>query len=70
MAPKLVVTAQGQDFDANTLQKWKDEGFDVSYLALNGPRHGDGHGLQYLADGFEFGETYAIVGQSSPRVRL
>lgn len=68
--PKLVITAEGQDFDANTLQKWRDEGFDVSYLAYDGTRIDYINALQHLAEPLGLGETYAIVGQPAQRVRF
>lgn len=60
---KLVVTAEGQDFDTNTLQQWRDEGFDVSYLTFNGQVENNINALERLADPRELGQRYAVVGQ-------
>jgi hypothetical protein len=32
--PKLYITAEDEDFDELTLQEWRDEGFNVTYLAM------------------------------------
>lgn len=63
-APKLVVTAEDSDFDPVTLQNWKTEGFDVSYLAFDKSRKEYVRALQHLADPLDLGECYAIVGLS------
>ena len=33
-APKLYVTAESDDFDDLTLAEWRDEGYDVEYVAM------------------------------------
>lgn len=61
--PRVVVTAEDPDFDAVTLQHWRDEGFEVSYLAFTATRKAYVQELHHLADPLELGEKYAIVGQ-------
>ena len=60
--PKVVITAEDDDFDLGTIQKWRAEGFEVSYLPFTGPRKDYVHCLQHLADPLELGENFAIVG--------
>lgn len=60
--PKIVITAQDDDFDQVTIQNWRAEGFEVSYLPFTGLRNDYVHTLQHLADPLELGENFAIVG--------
>ncbi|KAL8957750.1 MAG: hypothetical protein Q9193_005059, partial [Seirophora villosa] len=60
--PRVVVTAEDADFDATTLQRWRDEGFAVSYLPFTATRKAYVQQLHHLADPLELGEKYAIVG--------
>ncbi|KAL9600729.1 MAG: hypothetical protein Q9219_002970 [cf. Caloplaca sp. 3 TL-2023] len=59
--PRVVVTAEDPDFDLVTLQHWRDEGFEVSYLPFNASRKAYIQQLHHLADPLELGEKYAIV---------
>ncbi|KAL8651723.1 MAG: hypothetical protein Q9210_003089 [Variospora velana] len=59
--PRVVVTAEDPDFDATTLQHWRDEGFEVSYLPFTATRKAYVQQLHHLADPLELGEKYAIV---------
>ncbi|KAI4117354.1 MAG: hypothetical protein LQ345_002392 [Seirophora villosa] len=59
--PRVVLTAEDADFDATTLQRWRDEGFDVSYLPFTAARKAYVQQLHHLADPLELGEKYAIV---------
>lgn len=60
--PKVVITAEDDDFDQVTIQKWRAESFEVSYLPLTGSRKDYVHSLQHLADPLELDENFAIVG--------
>ena len=60
--PKVVVTAKGDDFDKSTIQNWRAEGFEVSYLPFTGSREDYVSILQHLANPLELGENFAIVG--------
>lgn len=58
----VVITAEGDDFDEVTIQNWRAEGFQVSYLPFTGSRKDYVHSIQHLADPLELGENFAIVG--------
>lgn len=60
--PKLIITAEADDFGDITIQNWRAEGFEVSYLPFTGSRNDYVHSLQHLADPLEVGENFAIVG--------
>ena len=59
---KVVVTAEGPTFDEATLQKWREEGFNVSYLPFDNSRERYAHTIEHLSDPMALSETYAIVG--------
>ncbi|KAI9753722.1 MAG: hypothetical protein M1835_000969 [Candelina submexicana] len=59
--PRLVLTSDDPDFDRESIQHWKDEGFDVSYLLFKGDAKSYERTIQRLADDLELGEKYAIV---------
>ena len=59
---KLVVTAEDPTFDEATLQKWREEGFNVSYLTFDNSREQYAHTIEHLSDPLALGENYAIVG--------
>ena len=61
--PKLVITAQGDEFDQVTLQNWRAEGFEVSYLPFIGSREDYVHYLQHLTHPLELGQEFAIIGR-------
>ncbi|KAL9087221.1 MAG: hypothetical protein Q9165_006715 [Trypethelium subeluteriae] len=65
--PKLFVTAETSDFDEITLQKWRDEGFDVEYLPLenDGGQKAYLESLKSLHNGLGVGDYYGIVGRSN-----
>ncbi len=60
--PRLVLTAEDESFDTITIQNWKDEGFQVTYLPFTGSRKQYERALHCLPDPLELGEKYAIVG--------
>ncbi|KAK2807324.1 hypothetical protein FQN50_005479 [Emmonsiellopsis sp. PD_5] len=57
----LVVTADTADFDPVTLQHFREEGYQVSYLPYNGVQKEYNSQLQMLEDPLELGDKYAIV---------
>ncbi|KAK2793652.1 hypothetical protein FQN51_001163 [Onygenales sp. PD_10] len=57
----LVVTADTPDFDPVTLQHFRDEGYQVSYLPYNGVQKEYISQLHSLEDPLELGDKYAIV---------
>ena len=59
---KVVITSKDEEFDPVIIQNWKAEGFHVSYLPFTSSREDYVHSLQHLADSFELGEHFAIVG--------
>lgn len=62
--PRLVLTAEDDEFDPLIIQHWKEEGFEVSYLPFTGQRKEYIRELDHLPDPLELGEKYAIVGPS------
>lgn len=62
---RLCITAETDDFDAQTLRDWHNEGFDVVYLAY------ENGGKEYLSklndmkEGLGVGEQYAVIGMAS-----
>lgn len=64
--PKIVITAEKDDFDQLTIQNWKAEGFETSYLPFTSSREDYLHSLRHLADPLELGENFAIVGLLAP----
>ena len=60
--PKVIITAKDDEFDQVTIQNWRAEGFEVSYLPYTGSRGDYVRGLQHLADPLELGENFAIIG--------
>ncbi|KAL8736639.1 MAG: hypothetical protein Q9166_000005 [cf. Caloplaca sp. 2 TL-2023] len=60
--PRIIVAAEDDDdCDTITIQHWKDEGFEVSYLPLAGNKKVFVQQLYDYADDLELGESYAIV---------
>lgn len=62
--PRLVLTAEDNEFDPTTIQHWQEEGFEVAYLPFRGQRKAYVRDIERLPDELELGEKYAIVGQS------
>ena len=60
--PKLVVTAGDLTSVEATSQKWREEGFEVSYLPFNRSRDQYADAIEHLSDPLALGENYAIVG--------
>ena len=59
---KLVVTAEDPTFNEATLQKWREEGFNVSYLPLDDSPERYANTIEHLSDSLALSENYAIVG--------
>ena len=57
--PKVVITAEDDEFDQATIQNWRAEGFEVSYWPYTRSR--DDY-VQHLADLLKLGERFAIIG--------
>ena len=60
--PRLYITAEDDDFDAETIRAWTDEGFKVSYLPMGKGGKTYVNALHHLGDNLSIGERYAIVG--------
>lgn len=58
----MVLSAADNEFDQETVQAWKEEGFHVTYLPCVSTRKDFERELQVVADSLELGEKYAIVG--------
>ncbi|OAX84949.1 hypothetical protein ACJ72_00674 [Emergomyces africanus] len=58
---RLVITADTRHFDQETIQNFKDEGFQVAYLPYNSVDREYNSQLQMLEDSLELRERYAIV---------
>ena len=65
-SPRLVIAAEAEDgdFDKVTLENWKAEGFEVTYLPLSKIKtQGEcEEALQELADSLDGRKKYAIIG--------
>ncbi|KAK4997569.1 hypothetical protein LTR66_003048 [Elasticomyces elasticus] len=61
MPARLYITSDTRGFDPTTLEAWRAEGFDVTYLPYDGDVEAYGRVLRHLADEMERGERYAIV---------
>ena len=64
--PRLVVTAEGPTFHEQTLQDWRDEGLDVSYLPFDASRKQHVEKLNHISDSLKLGQNFAIVGLLAP----
>lgn len=61
MPPKLVLTADDDDFDDQILLHLREEGFDATYLPLGEGGKAYKDELRHLADDLELGEDYGII---------
>jgi len=68
--PRVIITADTEDFDPATIQHFRDEGFALAYLQYTGNSKEYKDQLQRLDEPLELGEKYAIVayGQAAPLV--
>jgi len=60
VVPHIVLTAETDDFDEETTQQWKDEGFDTAYVPLLGGGNDFINRLHRTGDAFGVSEYYAI----------
>jgi hypothetical protein len=61
--PVLYITSEDEEFDVETMRAWRDEGFIVKYIPMNGGGKQFIQTLNHLGDKMGIGERYAIVGQ-------
>lgn len=61
--PRLCITSEEDEFDIETIRNWQNEGFDVSYVPLNGGGKDYVSRLNSLKEGLRVGEQYAIIGE-------
>jgi hypothetical protein len=64
VSPKLYITAETDtiaDFDQVILSKWRDEGFDITYLAYGKGGPGYTRELQAIGRSMGVGDTFGIV---------
>lgn len=62
MPPRLHITADDTEFDERTLQHWRDEGFDPTYLPYDRTEQKAYIAkLKHLSDDLELGEAYGII---------
>jgi hypothetical protein len=50
LPPRLWITSEDEEFDETTIHHWKDEGFDVTYLPMNGGGKAYVNELKRLSD--------------------
>lgn len=62
--PRLCITSEEDEFDAETIRNWQNEGFDVTYLPLNNGGKEYSSRLEAVKEGLGVGEQYAIIGKS------
>ena len=60
--PRVVLTADTEDFDPATIQRFKDEDFDTAYLPYTGDPKEYKNELRKLEQPLDLGDKYAIVG--------
>jgi hypothetical protein len=62
--PRLYFTAEDDDFDDETLQEWREEGFNVAYVPMGrGGKEYAGRLDGLSRAGLGVGETFGIVGK-------
>ena len=61
--PVLYITSEDEEFDVEKMRAWRDEGFIVKYIPMNGGGKQYVQTLNHLGDKMGIGERYAIVGQ-------
>ena len=59
---RLVLSADTPDFDPETIDRFKEEGFTIGYLAYDGDVKKYRNQLLSIGDRLEMGEKFAIVG--------
>ncbi|KAF2402179.1 carboxymethylenebutenolidase [Trichodelitschia bisporula] len=59
--PQLHITSEDIEFDEETLQHWRDEGFDVHYIPMTGGGKPYRDLIMSLGDKLPFGGSYGII---------
>jgi hypothetical protein len=59
---RLYLTAEDPEFDPVTIQHWKDEGFEVTYLPYNGDARSFKQQLHGIGDTLDLGDRWVLVG--------
>ena len=59
---RLYITAEDTEFDATTIQHWKDEGFDVTYVPYDGEPKSLQQQLHKIGDSSDLGEKWGLIG--------
>ena len=60
----VILTAETDDFDEETAQKWRDEGFHAVYVPMLKGGNDFIKRLHTVGDNFGVSEQYAIVGNA------
>jgi hypothetical protein len=60
--PRLCVTSEEEEFDTETIRNWQNEGFEVTYVPLDGGGKEYTARLENMKEGLRVGEQYAIIG--------
>jgi hypothetical protein len=62
--PHVVLAAEDEDFDDETIKAWTDEGFDVQYVPMLKGGNDFIQRVHVVGDKFGVSEQYAIVGNA------
>lgn len=62
--PLIALIADSSEFDSETINNWRDEGFQVLHLPFNGDRKALYSQLYDVSDSLERRCTYAIIGET------
>lgn len=62
--PHVILTAETEDFDEETTQQWRAEGFHTAYVPLLQGGNDYITRIHAQGDAFGVGEYYAIVGRT------
>jgi hypothetical protein len=68
LPPRLIITSEDEEFDETTLQHWKDEGYDVTYLPMNEGGKPYVQALKSVPD--ELGTIFAKHSRCLPRTNM
>jgi hypothetical protein len=61
LPPRLHITSEDDEFDEVTIQHWREEGFDVTYLPMGEGGKAYRDAIKDLPNDLELGETFGIV---------
>ncbi|OKL61698.1 hypothetical protein UA08_02178 [Talaromyces atroroseus] len=59
--PRLCITSEEGEFDTETIRNWQNEGFEVTYVPLDGGGKEYAARLESMKEGLRVGEQYAII---------